>query len=46
VITVEIDGGVVAEGNDSDAIHTRGKVSGLTDVSIRTAMGQDIVQTR
>ena len=54
VITVEIDGnvgqveiagGVVAEGNDSDAIHTRGMVSGLTDVSIKTAKGQDIVQT-
>ena len=53
VITVEIDGnvghveiagGVVAEGNDSDAVHTRGMVPGLTDVSIKTAKGQDIVQ--
>jgi hypothetical protein len=54
VITVEIDGdvgqveiagGVVAEGNDSDAIHARSMVSGLTDVSIKTANGQDVVQT-
>jgi hypothetical protein len=54
VITVEIDGnvgqieiakGVVAEGNDSDAIHTRGMVPGLTDVSIKTTKGQEIVLT-
>jgi hypothetical protein len=54
VITVEIDGdvrgielagGVVTNGTNSDAIHTRSNVPGLDEVSIHTANGQDIVLT-
>jgi hypothetical protein len=53
VITAEIDGdvghiqivgGVVADGNGSDAIHTRGMFPGLTEVTSKTANGQNMVQ--
>jgi hypothetical protein len=54
VITVEIAGdvgqiaiagGVVTNGNNSDAIHTRDNVPGLDKLSIDTANGQDVVRT-
>ena len=42
---IELPGGVVTNGNNSDSIHTRGSVSGLDEVSIHTANGQDMVLT-
>ena len=42
---IEIAGGVAAQGKHSDAVHARGAIPGLADVSIKTANGLDIVQT-
>jgi hypothetical protein len=54
VITVEIDGdvgridvqgGISAQGANSDAIHLRGDVEGLSAVTVRAASGQALVRT-
>ena len=42
---IEIAGGVVTNGNNSDAIHARGNFPGLDEVSIQTVNGQDMVLT-
>jgi hypothetical protein len=42
---IAIAGGVVTNGNNSDAIHTRDNFPGLDKVSIDTANGQDLVRT-
>ena len=54
VITVEIDGivgqieiagGVVADGTNSDAIHVRGDIAGLDGLSAHAANGEALVRT-